>query len=95
MIVGTKYLAILSARPWMGALAFYAFSTSFIIWLIEEFSAVFDTLTIMLPYSNVEPPNTFEPMSFAMGLASPVSMLSSQIALPKTTTPSMGTPLPG
>ena len=92
---GTKYLEILSANPWIGALAFWAFSTSLIIWFIDEFSAVFVTLRISYPYNSIEPPYSKELISLLIGLDSPVSIASLHMPFPKTHMPSTGTPYPG
>ncbi len=92
---GTKNYEMRSARPWIGALAFCAFSTNFIIWLSEEFSQVLVTFIIIFPWFKIEPPNNFEPDFFSTGLDSPVNMDSLQRPFPRITIPSTGTPWPG
>ena len=55
-IVGTKYLAIVSATFWIGAFTVYACSTSFMIWLMAALSDVFVTWMRTAPFARIVPP---------------------------------------
>ena len=95
MTTGTKYDATTSTRRWMGAFDPWASSTSRMIW-----ARTVSPPTLVA--RNVKPPvwfsvaaKTWEPTAFSTGRLSPVSIDSSMLDVPSSTTPSTATFSPG
>ena len=95
MITGTNIAATLSTRFWMRALLPWASLT--IRMMAESIVSfpVFSAVTLKGPPRHMVPANTFEPGILAEASDSPVSMLSSTLPSPESTSPSTGTRSPG
>jgi len=91
----TSHCAARSARRCEGALEFWAICTSLTIWARAVSAPIFVARNLNVPVLLIVAPTTVEPISFFTGRLSPVSMLSSTLDSPSTTTPSTGILSPG
>ncbi len=95
MTIGTKMDDTLSARCWTGALLPCASSTNLMIWDKAVSLPIRDASKRKKPTLLSVAPNTVLPGCFSTGRDSPVSMDSSTVDFPSTTTPSTGIFDPG
>ncbi len=95
MTMGTKRLAIRSARRWMGALEPWACSTNWIIWASMVSFPTLLALKRKAPVWLMVAPITVSPSPFVTGRLSPVTIDSSNVERPSIISPSTGTFSPG
>eukprot|EP00123_Amoebidium_parasiticum_P017272 comp23779_c2_seq1/m.41236 comp23779_c2_seq1/g.41236 ORF comp23779_c2_seq1/g.41236 comp23779_c2_seq1/m.41236 type:complete len:313 (+) comp23779_c2_seq1:1163-2101(+) len=95
MTAGTNLLAILSATAWMGALFDWASSTNRVICDSTVAPPTRVVRTCSTPWPLMLPPMTSSPTFLCTGMDSPVTMDSSAVDCPNTTTPSLGILSPG
>ena len=92
---GTKTPAISSARRWIGALEPWASSTRRTIWARAVSRPTRVARKVKVPVLFSVAPMAAAPGPFSTGRLSPVSIDSSTVECPATTTPSTGTFSPG
>jgi hypothetical protein len=93
--VGTNQVATRSARRWMGARLRWAVATMCTIWDSSVSAPTLSARMTKPPVWLRVPAVTFAPGSFDAGMDSPVTIDSSTVPLPSTSSPSTGTFSPG
>ena len=92
---GTKYPATVSATRWIGARLRCASATICTIRASSVSAPTCSARITKLPVALIVPPITLSPGCFSTGIGSPVTIDSSTLLRPSTTTPSTGTFSPG